>query len=85
MITNAYVTKENQTWAINRIYQEKQFSSKIMPKMRQEDLFLFFKEALHVVKESAGHLNLIFLIKLFCYMNKKSREKLKYLENEKNF
>ena len=30
-------------------------------------------------------INLIFLIKLFFYMNKKSRQKLKYLENEKSF
>ena len=30
-------------------------------------------------------INLIFLIKPFCYMRKKSRQKLKYLENEKNF
>ena len=27
----------------------------------------------------------IFLIKLFLYMTKKSRQKLKYLENEKSF
>ena len=30
-------------------------------------------------------LTLIFLIKHFPYMNKKSRQKLKYLENEKSF
>ena len=30
-------------------------------------------------------INLIFLIRLFCYMTKKSRQKFKYLENEKNF
>ena len=30
-------------------------------------------------------INLIFLIKSFCYMTKKSRQKFKYLENEKNF
>ena len=30
-------------------------------------------------------INLIFLIKLFRYMTKKSRQKLKYLENEKSF
>ena len=30
-------------------------------------------------------INLIFLIKLFCYMTKKSRQKFKYLENEKSF
>ena len=30
-------------------------------------------------------INLIFLIKLFFYMNKKSRQKRKYLENEKSF
>ena len=30
-------------------------------------------------------INLIFLIKPFSYMNKKSREKFKYLENEKSF
>ena len=29
--------------------------------------------------------NLIFLIKLFFYMTKKSRQKLKYLENEMSF
>ena len=29
--------------------------------------------------------NLIFLIKLFLYMTKKSRQKLKYFENEKSF
>ena len=31
------------------------------------------------------NINLIFLIKPFCYMTKKSRQKLKYLENEKSF
>ena len=30
-------------------------------------------------------INLIFLIKPFCQMTKKSRQKLKYLENEKSF
>ena len=30
-------------------------------------------------------INLIFLIKLLLYINKKSRQKLKYLENEKSF
>ena len=30
-------------------------------------------------------INLIFLIKPFCYMTKKSRQKFKYLENEKSF
>ena len=30
-------------------------------------------------------INLIFLIKPFRYMTKKSRQKLKYLENEMNF
>ena len=30
-------------------------------------------------------INLILLIKPFLYMNKKSRQKLKYLENEKSF
>ena len=30
-------------------------------------------------------INLIFLIKLFFYMNKKSRQKLRYFENEKSF
>ena len=30
-------------------------------------------------------INLIFLIKLLLYMTKKSRQKLKYLENEKSF
>ena len=30
-------------------------------------------------------INLIFLIKLFCYMSEKSRQKFKYLENGKNF
>ena len=30
-------------------------------------------------------INLIFLIKLFLYMTKKSRQNLKYLENEKSF
>ena len=30
-------------------------------------------------------INFIFLIKLFCYMTKKSRQKLKYLENEEGF
>ena len=30
-------------------------------------------------------INLIFLIKTFLYMTKKSRQKLKYLENEKSF
>ena len=30
-------------------------------------------------------INLIFQIKPFCYMTKKSRQKLKYLENEKSF
>ena len=30
-------------------------------------------------------INLIFLMKLFCYMTKKSRQKFKYLENEKSF
>ena len=30
-------------------------------------------------------INLAFLIKLLCYMTKKSRQKLKYLENEKSF
>ena len=30
-------------------------------------------------------INLIFHIKSFCYMTKMSRQKLKYLENEKNF
>ena len=29
--------------------------------------------------------NLIFVIKPFCYMTKKSRQKVKYLENEKSF
>ena len=29
--------------------------------------------------------NLTFLIKLFFYMNKKSRQKFEYLENEKSF
>ena len=30
-------------------------------------------------------INLIFLIKLFFYMTKKSQQKVKYLENEKSF
>ena len=30
-------------------------------------------------------INLIFLIKMFCYMTKKSRQKLKYNENERSF
>ena len=30
-------------------------------------------------------INLIFLIKLFCYLTKKSRQKFKYLDNEKSF
>ena len=30
-------------------------------------------------------INLVFLIKAFCYMTKKSRQKFKYLENEKSF
>ena len=30
-------------------------------------------------------INLIFLIKPFFYMSKKSRQKIKYLENEKSF
>ena len=30
-------------------------------------------------------INLIFLIELFFYITKKSRQKFKYLENEKNF
>ena len=30
-------------------------------------------------------INLIFLIKPFCYMTKKSRQKVKYLENKKSF
>ena len=30
-------------------------------------------------------INLIFLIKPFCYKTKKSKQKLKYLENEKSF
>ena len=30
-------------------------------------------------------INLIFLIKPFFYMTKKSRQKLKYLENDKSF
>ena len=30
-------------------------------------------------------MNRIFLIKLFCYMTKKSRQKFKYLENKKSF
>ena len=30
-------------------------------------------------------INLIFLIKQFSYMNKKSRQKFKYLENKKSF
>ena len=30
-------------------------------------------------------INLIFLIKLFFYMTKKSRQKFKYFENEKSF
>ena len=30
-------------------------------------------------------INLIFPIKLFCYMKKKSRQKSEYLENEKSF
>ena len=30
-------------------------------------------------------INLIFLTKLFLYKTKKSRQKLKYLENEKSF
>ena len=30
-------------------------------------------------------IELIFLIKSFCYMTKKSRQKFKYLENEKSF
>ena len=30
-------------------------------------------------------INLIFLIKPFCYMTKKSRQKFEYLENEKSF
>ena len=30
-------------------------------------------------------INLIFLIKPFCYMTKKSRQKFKYLENKKSF
>ena len=30
-------------------------------------------------------INLIFLIKPFLYMNRKSRQELKYLENEKSF
>ena len=30
-------------------------------------------------------INLIFLIKPFCYMTKKSRQKLKYLEDERAF
>ena len=30
-------------------------------------------------------INLVFLIKLFCYMTKKSRQKFKYLKNENNF
>ena len=30
-------------------------------------------------------INLVFFIKPFCYMTKKSKQKLKYLENEKSF
>ena len=30
-------------------------------------------------------INLIFLIKAFCYVTKKSRQKFKYFENEKSF
>ena len=30
-------------------------------------------------------INLIFLIKSLCYMTRKSKQKLKYLENEKSF
>ena len=30
-------------------------------------------------------INVIFLTKLFCYITKNSRQKLKYLEKEKNF
>ena len=30
-------------------------------------------------------INLIFPIKLFCYMKKKSRQKSEYLDNEKSF
>ena len=32
-----------------------------------------------------SEINLIFLIKLFFYMTKKSRQKFKYLDNEKSF
>ena len=32
-----------------------------------------------------SEINLIFLIKLFFYMTKKSRQKFEYLENEKSF
>ena len=30
-------------------------------------------------------ISVIFLVKPFCYMTKKSRQKLKYLKNEKGF
>ena len=45
--------------SVNRIYQEKYFSSKIMEKMKQGDLpqtSLFFGKALNEVKASGLHL-----------------------------
>ena len=32
-----------------------------------------------------SEIKLVFLVKLFCYMTKKSRQKFKYIENEKSF
>ena len=34
---------------------------------------------------TSQNMKLTFLIKWFCYMTKKSRQKFKYLENEKSF
>ena len=51
--------------------------------MNFEFLFLFLIKPLQkIIKFEINH---IFLIESFCYMTKKARQKLKYLENEKTF
>ena len=44
--------------------------------------YLYYNSLLTVME---FEINLVFLNKLYCYMTKKSRQKLNYLEDEKSF
>ena len=53
--------------------------------LRDIDLYAYYNSLLTRLWRHNFEINLVFLIKSFFYMTKISRQKLKYLENEKSF